>query len=662
MKNITFLTWGNRILNRVFMAAKAIILVACVGYTHASDLKLTPDTGVDYARDPQIATSRDNTYGEKYVYATWNMKDEGASYSRIVLRRSTNYGDSFNPLQQPISGVADHRTPQIACASDGRHVYMAWLMRDSLDYDTVRFMRSDDYGASWEYPSSGHRLGITSDSTGKMKGCQVLCGGDNGNVIVLWIEDDTDSPADTKIRYRLSTDHGDHFGDEGTLPIMPVMWKDIDDIFASSDGDMERIVVAAKGYWWSQQIERVLVWQSGDSGVSWTTHVEINDTNGPVELSGLSNIARDPGGSGDQYAFVSYGDKSLPGSSNYIPCCARLKDDQTVEGPRILDINGTHKDSRDVSVCSNGGNKVYVAWYRKPVADYDCVHLAKCSNATGAFTFPPDDISLLNTDGANVAQPYNCALDIGCDSGGRPYAIWHDERATTNKIRGNYLGVNGVSPLTDETGGDIEFSSSVGAHHAPVLKTGGTNIYAMWERRDGLDRKHIYFNALICPIDALTHAVYQNGNFPRGPGAAQMYFFGTDNAVTGPPSSRAQYRIKVGLSAVGIGTHGRFQDVAFQTDDNSSQRIIEVVDDPDAVGARGYINRVAGAGDFNNSRFSNDTHGGVTEGDSERLAVAVSNYYLLSSRDGMDMDNDGKIDVVDAVIVQAIANGWLLSP
>jgi hypothetical protein len=151
-------------------------------------------SGPGNAGRPSLAASNN------HVYVAWS-NSRGDEEGDILFRASHNQGRSFGPL---LDLNEDDEVGFVDLAAQGHNVYLVWDDGFSDDAPAIRFRRSTDKGDSFE---PIQRLSMTpSDATGPRLAVR------NDDVYLTWGECEFPDPIQCEILFRRSTNEGATFG------------------------------------------------------------------------------------------------------------------------------------------------------------------------------------------------------------------------------------------------------------------------------------------------------------------------------------------------------------------------------------------------------------------------------------------------------------------
>jgi Neuraminidase (sialidase) len=301
---------------------------------------------------PRLAVS-----GSK-VYVAW--EEDSGSKTSIMLRHSADDGASWKSavkLTEENTGVGFF----FEIAASGSNVYVVWCPFTDSDLGDILFRRSTDNGATWKAAEN------LSD-TGKASQPQLAVSG--SKVYVVW-SDGFDEEQD--IMFRRSTDNG------ATWKTVKNLSNDLAESFSPKIAvSGSNVYVAWAGDPPDSNRNDVLLRRSTDSGVTWKSVKDINDSRG----AGGSGIELAASGSN---VYVVWQDNQI---------LLRRSTDNGASWIAIKDLSNSLEEPIAPQLAVSGSN-VYVVWADNAPGNYDI--LFRRSTDNGAAWKSVKNIS--NNDG-----------------------------------------------------------------------------------------------------------------------------------------------------------------------------------------------------------------------------------------------------------------------
>ena len=149
---------------------------------------------ISYLYPPDIAAGADGS-----VYIVWHERGlNGTQDANLTFRRSTDYGDTWEPVEVLYNDPVQNYYPRIAAA--GHSVHILWEYDDSQLYH-IFYMRSEDQGESW---SDREELdGRVSDFLSlQARDDLVVAGWESSDSLYYTLSDDGGLEWDEVIRYQ----------------------------------------------------------------------------------------------------------------------------------------------------------------------------------------------------------------------------------------------------------------------------------------------------------------------------------------------------------------------------------------------------------------------------------------------------------------------------
>lgn len=238
---------------------------------------------------PRICTD-----GKGTVYASFH--DTRETSARLFMTVSRDYGATWSAPTR-ISGSASVVTTslfasQIACDHKG-NVYAVYQDdQPTIGGQTdVYFVRSGDYGATWSSP-----VRMDADSIGVADTLNpVIVTDGSGRVVVAYQDSRNGAPVKPDIFARTSSDYGLSFGSETRIDTNAGAGAAVDSLPMLATDDWGRMYIA-----WSSgpafgAVLDIYFSRSTDGGVTWSSPIQLNGTNGGFGGAGANIVANTSG-------------------------------------------------------------------------------------------------------------------------------------------------------------------------------------------------------------------------------------------------------------------------------------------------------------------------------------------------------------------------------
>ena len=178
------------------------------GNTFGRIINLSNNATLTYSPDITLSASGKNSNSNNHVYAIWsNDTFVGPNFpflTDVIFRRSTDGGQTFGDTINLSDNGSFSFKSRIA-AYGNNNVYVAWEENNQLQNSEILFRRSIDGGQTF-----GDTINL-SDSIRNSTSPEIALAG-NGNVYILWQENDDANKKGSSIYLRSSVNYGATFG------------------------------------------------------------------------------------------------------------------------------------------------------------------------------------------------------------------------------------------------------------------------------------------------------------------------------------------------------------------------------------------------------------------------------------------------------------------
>ncbi len=385
----------------------------------ATDVRLdrnpVPEDNASFV--PQVCADNNG-----YVYAVWSDERNGnPGNPDIYFNRSDDFGTTWQTVDVRLDtdglGAGISYQVQVACDDYG-HVYVVWVDFRNGSYEPpyccdIYFNYSDDYGVTWQ--ANDIRINTNIAGTSSTFWPQVRCD-DYGNVYIVWQDDRDHNTREARCYFRYSRDYGVTWSDTD-MPISGsgnVSYYEPCDIECDDNGNIY-VLWFDIGVWTGSGYDyRLGFTRSSDCGISWLAE--------PIVLKGLYlDLACD--NAGHVYYAADHVDPSYPPYNNILFNYSNDKGGTWLPTPIQINREPQNMQSYYPSICTDGDGDLYVAWSG---ANFSARNIYFNSSQDYGVSWKPHDIKL-NTMPAGLGTNYPYPK-ICCDSNGRVYVAWQDER------------------------------------------------------------------------------------------------------------------------------------------------------------------------------------------------------------------------------------------